>query len=307
MMLIFIVLSIFSTTYGYLINDLADKKLDEQHGKENTFKQDRNLKAVLIVLLFFIISILFALPFRLNPYFTKLYILWLFISTFYSLPPLRFKERGKMGLLLVVLAQRVIPILLLFAALNFWQLPEIIIISVYILFRGLSSDINHQLSDYENDLRTGTKTSAVELGKDRLEKVFQYFLNIEKVLLLAVLFTLFLKYFTISYPGFILFLFPFILYFLMYIFSIKIQIDNKNLDIVNPYRIENKNVFQILHQVFPNILLPFLLLIYLLKQNIYFFIFIGLYFVFYQLYRPETIKKSFLGKLISQKILNIVC
>ena len=46
--LVFVLFSILSTSYGYLINDFADRELDAQHQKANTFSDDSTKKAILV-------------------------------------------------------------------------------------------------------------------------------------------------------------------------------------------------------------------------------------------------------------------
>ncbi len=109
---LFLLFSVFSTTYGYLINDYADMELDKAHGKPNTFSADSSSKALIICLLFLVLSVFFGLPFSDNAAFALLWLAWIVISTFYSLPPMRLKERGLTGIVFVIAAQRVIPIFL---------------------------------------------------------------------------------------------------------------------------------------------------------------------------------------------------
>ena len=61
---------------------------------------------------------------------------------------------------MAVFAQRVLPILLLFAAFQFDGWLEVAIFTGNDLFRGLSSDLNHQIADYRNDSFTRTQTFA---------------------------------------------------------------------------------------------------------------------------------------------------
>ena len=83
--ILFLAFSMFSTTYGYLINDFSDVDLDKKHGKNNTFAEDSKFKSILIILLFFILSIVCGYPFIENYAFLPLWVAWMFISTFYSL------------------------------------------------------------------------------------------------------------------------------------------------------------------------------------------------------------------------------
>ncbi|HEM49226.1 MAG TPA: hypothetical protein ENO27_03350, partial [Caldithrix sp.] len=156
--LLFLIFSLFSSTYGYLINDMADRDLDKKHGKQNTFSEDSNLRSWSVVFITLILSVFFAIPFLQYNLFIILWGTWLFLATFYSLKPIRFKEWGKAGLIIVVIAQRVLPVLIAFSAFDFKVLPDLIFITLYLFFRGITSDMNHQIQDYENDIRTNTRT-----------------------------------------------------------------------------------------------------------------------------------------------------
>lgn len=301
--LIFILFSMFSTTYGYLINDLADKELDRKHGKENTFADDSKSKAAVIVVSAFLISVLLGLRFCDNYYFIGVWIVWLAISTFYSLPPLRLKERGKTGLIFVILAQRVFPILLVFAAFEFAFIWEIVLISMYILLRGASSDINHQLEDYENDLKTGTKTSAVELGKERLERILRIVLEGEKIFLLLVLILTVVRLNKIEILTIPVFLIPLIVFAIIYGISwIRLShIANASIETINPYYKKEKTIFQFIHLVFPNVFLPLYFIFVLIYYNYFYSLFILVYIIIFRLYDITTIKHSYLGRLLFKR------
>ena len=185
--LILIVFSIFATTYGYLINDYSDIELDRLHGKANTFKDDSRFKALAILLLIIVLSIISCYPFLGNTYFIVWAVSWFVIATFYSLKPIRLKERGTVGIVFVVMAQRVLPALIIFSVFHFDHWLDISLLLLYILFRGFSSDVNHQLSDYYKDQATGTSTFAVSKGYQRVSRIFYFSLNAERILLALIL------------------------------------------------------------------------------------------------------------------------
>lgn len=184
---LFLGLSIFSTTIGYLVNDLSDRELDKKHGKSNTFQDDSTGKAVFVISIMLFIAVLFGIRFFYKPIFLGAWLLWLFLAVFYSLPPLRFKEKGPLGLILVVLAQRGLPAILILLAFDSDYYQIWLLWFFYVLFRGLSSDISHQLQDSESDKKTDTKTAAVTLGRQKLSEIFRWILRIEKILLLFLL------------------------------------------------------------------------------------------------------------------------
>ena len=296
---VFLAFSIFSTTYGYLINDFADIDLDKRHGKDNTFLQDGNLKALGICLLFLFLSIVFGLQFVDNQTFVYLWIFWIAISTFYSLPPLRFKEKGKFGIILVIIAQRLLPILLVFSAFEFIYWQEIALLSIYVFFRGASSDINHQLQDYKNDLKTGTKTFAVSLGYEKVIKIFHFSLFIEKILLLFILFYMIDLLKDLNIGGKIVLLFLSLIYFIGLFSSFYVQLRKKNVSI-NPFE-QEKSIFQFLHHSFPSVILALGFNFVLITYNWNYAIILFLLAAYRGLFSFKNIKNSFLFKVILKK------
>ncbi len=287
----FVCFSVFSTTYGYLINDLADMELDARHGKANTFMADAKGKATAIVALFFMISVVFGLRFAGNPFFLLLWLVWFLSATFYSLKPLRLKERGKVGLAVVVLAQRVLPILLLFAAFSYDVRIEVVVFTAYVLFRGLSSDLNHQISDYRNDALTRTQTFAVDAGLSRAEKLFHFSLDMEKALLLVSLLVMYLNASASEIFGLSLFGPPLVAgvamvgtaWYKTMAFGIR----------VNPFEAGRKDLYQFIHHGFPSVVLPFYLLLALVIWHWQFVAILIVLGIYRRMYSREIIMKSF--------------
>lgn len=296
--LYFILFSIFSTTYGYLVNDFADIELDRRHGKKNTFSGDSKLRAGSVVLISLILSVLAAIPFIHNRYFLFLWLVWFLISTFYSLPPLRLKERGKTGLIFVVFAQRLLPILLVFAVFEFSAPFEIILLSVYVLLRGFSSDINHQIEDLDSDRKTATKTFAVEAGTQTVRRIFRINLELEKILLIAVLilFAVQLRHLPLILYIFLLLLA--LIYFAAYIYSLRLILSDKSTVEVNPFVRDKKTIFQFMHHAYPSVVLPLGLNIILIYFSGYYLIILGLQLILRKMYSINIIKESFIYKSI---------
>jgi len=299
---IFIAFSMFSTTYGYLINDLADKELDALHGKDNTFRNDSAWKAGITVFMFLALSMIAGVKFSENRLFMPLWMCWLFVATFYSLKPLRLKERGWIGLLFVVIAQRVLPTLLIFAAFNHLETMDVIAFTSYIFFRGLSSDLNHQLEDYRQDITTGTETFAIQAGSRRAARAFRVSLEIEKILLVPCLIVAYFKLNYLQWHGISLLLPPLIGYFILYFLSLKQLSNSKSFQNVNPYIPGRRDVFQFIHHTFPSVVLPFYLLLILLydTREITFVMLTLLFVIYRKLYSVDLIKNSFLIKSIAK-------
>jgi len=299
----FFLFSMFSTTYGYLINDLADKNLDLRHGKQNTFEKDSRTKASLIVFLFLSLSVVFGLYFVKNVYFLLLWVFWAFLTTFYSVKPIRLKERGKIGLVFVVLAQRVLPTFIIFTAFKYYNWVDVIVFATYILLRGLSSDLNHQLEDYERDKHTDTDTYAVQSGFHNARKVFYFSLEAEKILLILCLGTMYLRLPQYKVYGVSL-LFPVLIVYLILCGLTWRQMASspEGFD-VNPFIPGRKDIFQFIHHTFPSVLLPFYLLLLLVYESWIFIIILIFLIIYRKIYSIELIKSSFIFERIRYLII----
>ncbi|MHB2147461.1 UbiA family prenyltransferase [Calditrichota bacterium LG25] len=296
--LVFILFSILATTYGYLINDYSDSELDRQHGKPNTFEKDSAVKARMVLLGVLLLFVVAGIPFWNQPYFLPLIALWFMITTFYSLPPIRLKERGALNIVFVAMAQRLLPILILFSAFDFWEAKYVLPISVYVLLRGLSSDINHQLEDYKNDVKTGTRTFAVSMGYQRVEKLFNVNLHLEKIMLavLLVQFSLDLRFSAIVLNG--LWRFTAALYFLALFWF---MLDKRQWQ-ANPFDVQSRSLSQFLHHAYPSVGLPLMLNVILSILYFPFTLLLIFQIVIRRLYSPETISGNFLVRFLIQKL-----
>ncbi|OPX96102.1 MAG: prenyltransferase [Syntrophorhabdus sp. PtaB.Bin006] len=294
----FFLFSVLSTTYGYLINDFSDRDLDRSHGKANTFADDSPLKAALIVAFFLALSVVFGSNFVGKQHFLPLWLGWFFIATFYSLRPIRLKERGKIGLAFVVVAQRVVPTLIVFAAFTHWDPITVFVFTLYMLFRGLSSDVNHQLEDYHKDLVTGTRTCAVQSGFEATSKLFRLSLEMEKVLLFFCLFLMYLKLTTYRAFGVSLALPPLVVYAVLVV-TAWIRARGKGTDAdINPFAPGRKDLFQFLHHGFPSVALPLYLLFLLILESWVFFAILIFFIAYRRLYSAELVLNSFPARML---------
>ncbi len=296
-LLAFYCFSILSTSFGYLLNDLADRELDALHGKSNTFEQDSVLRAFMVVSAVFLASVVFTIPFWGQSAFLALWGIWIFLTYAYSAPPFRLKERGRIGLIVVVLAQRVLPVLLLFAAFRFTDAFDIILLTFYILLRGFASDLNHQLEDYTLDAKTGTGTFVVKEGIEKTRKLFRRILDLERWFQLLVVFRVGWRLQDFyHFPSWWLVLF-FSVYGAMFLFAFFRRVRGED---PNPFLTTQKSIFQFLHHPFQNIILPFLLLIPLIVENYYFLTILPLFLFNKKLLRKQTLLQSFPAQLVRQ-------
>jgi 4-hydroxybenzoate polyprenyltransferase len=95
-----------------------------------------------------------------------------FLATAYSLKPLRFKERGIMGVFASALTHGVLPFLVFAYSINLsW-----IIGTYFFIFMALTEfigDLIHHISDFDNDEVTRTKTWIKEIGIEKSRKILK--------------------------------------------------------------------------------------------------------------------------------------
>ncbi len=300
--LLFIFFSILMTGYGYLINDFADIDLDKHHQKPNSFANTKKSLAIWILLGVLICGAIFSLPFIKNIWFVIIWGIWIFVATTYSLPPLRFKEKGTLGLITTVLGQQVLPVALLFAAFTTPWSWGVFILILFTFSRGVSSDLGHQIRDWINDSQTDTCTFAVKIGYKNANSIYMTCLEFERIILGLVL-MVFWYYFPkvgLSRLGLqISWILPLVLVYITLIIktlgSSWRAWRRGNLEQNDPYdEVRQHGRFDslhIIHHTFPTVVMPFYLastitLIYLPN-----FIFILIIILVFNLYRFDLWKR----------------
>ncbi|MCP4537260.1 MAG: UbiA family prenyltransferase [Chloroflexi bacterium] len=183
----FLIFSLTGTAYGYLVNDLADVDLDRRANKPNVFHGMGRAQAVLVVAVAFGVMVVCGLPFAQRSGFLPLWAAWVLAATCYSLPPMRLKERGALGLVATIAAQQPIPVAMAFAALGHLRTWGALAFVANITLRGISSDVGHQMRDRERDEAAGATTFAVRHGHRVIARMYALSLELETLLLGAVL------------------------------------------------------------------------------------------------------------------------
>ncbi len=185
---------LYTVTYlalGYLANDLSDVEQDKIAGKRNAFNSTGIGVGVAAFVVVTIIHFLSAAFIKFTPEFMIFALVAYLFGIFYSFKPLRFKERGVLGLITASFCQRnvqllVIPFifevdLLLFALIN-----------VFVFVYGIRYILIHQYMDYENDIVSETKT-FVRSAKSVTRGLIYCCAAVEGVLSLFAFSAIFLK------------------------------------------------------------------------------------------------------------------
>lgn len=171
---------IFLGSYGYVINSYADRESDARVGKhpEALYFSKQQIK---LVLTFFAIPSI-AIPLSFPD--IKIQILGIatfLLVTFYSLKPVRFKERGISGIITAALTQRTLPFLLFVYLIPPKYNPVIAyFLLLWLSLIGIAIIMTHQFADFEKDKKSDVNTWAVERGK-------RFAINRIKLILILIL------------------------------------------------------------------------------------------------------------------------
>ncbi|HOG47403.1 MAG TPA: UbiA family prenyltransferase, partial [Anaerolineae bacterium] len=149
--------------FGYLINDLADTAVDRMAGKRRAMDGIARWLAWLICGIVAAVAALALRPSWGRPLVLILLALSLGLAAAYSLPPLRLKERGWLGLLTAAAAQRTVPGLTVAAFLGHldWGIAWM---GAIFLLMGLRYILLHQIMDAEHDRCARVRTYALAVG-----------------------------------------------------------------------------------------------------------------------------------------------
>ena len=163
--------------YMYLINDFFDMPEDKIVGKKKAIYE---LKEWQIIALLVTLTLLnFSLVFVVirNIVFSSIFSIAYFLATFYSAPPIKFKRKGWMGTTCDTLMEKPLPILLIFIYFNHFHFDTLLFFAVMLIVQ-LFSIIQHEIVDYEVDVKTNVNTLVVKIGKDRARVLNNYLFQI---------------------------------------------------------------------------------------------------------------------------------
>lgn len=155
-----------SLCYGVLVNDYCDMPTDAKVGKRVEMRQvPKSILIGLIITLLLASFLLVSIPTR-NLYLLLLLGFAYFLATFYSAYPLRFKDRGALGVVVDVLIEKTLLILLIFTFFGYFFFDTILIVLLFSVMQ-LKVIFDHQVFDYNADLNSGVNTLAVKLGLEK--------------------------------------------------------------------------------------------------------------------------------------------
>lgn len=146
---------------AYFFNDLMDVKSDIKVKKISLMQiVDKKIVIAIVFVLWFAGYWLVNL---ITPKIVIYYVLQLTFILFYSIPIIRLKEKGILGVIVDAGYAHIIPIIMLLALANSFIEMNIIFAIILIaiaFFTGMRDILIHQMNDLENDRKSGTVTFA---------------------------------------------------------------------------------------------------------------------------------------------------
>ena len=162
---LFLLLCLYAA-FGHLINDYADRELDRAAGKDRPLARWSEPACFVALTLPCLGAAIVAIGCFDRPTIALIVAAFL-IAALYSMPPARLKQRGRLGWAAAALAQRTLPVAIVFEAFHAWDVAAFGFTALSTLI-GLRFIIVHQLADAANDRRGGIATPATEQGPARL-------------------------------------------------------------------------------------------------------------------------------------------
>lgn len=169
---LFLVALVGIAGFGHVVNDLFDMKPDKIVGKYNAMQGLTTPQRGLALFLLLAASCLPWLYLPSNWRTLALVALELLLFILYSAPPIRFKERGTLGILADALYGYTVPFLFTWTTFNQLGLNQpftwgMLCLGLWSLCAGVRGILDSQVRDVENDVKTGLTTFVTQHGIDK--------------------------------------------------------------------------------------------------------------------------------------------
>jgi hypothetical protein len=168
--------------YGHAINDAFDIAADQRAGKSNAMAALNANGRALLILSFLCAGFLPAMVVGYSTFAITLLALNYIWPTLYSLPGIRLKERGILGVVCDALGSHVTPTL--FALAVFGVIAAVapvdwfgfaLMITLWAAALGIKGIVHHQIMDRDNDIRSGTATFVAAVPTDTIIRFLTWF------------------------------------------------------------------------------------------------------------------------------------
>jgi 4-hydroxybenzoate polyprenyltransferase len=167
---------VLSASWGFLINDLADRESDAKSGRRDDIHGHGIGRGRMYAMILAAAGGSWAIVFAIGggvPFKVVLAINYL-IAFLYSCPPIRLKIRGFWGFLANSLIERPLPVLVLLTYMRYYTAATILL---PVLVELTWSVFKHQAADVRGDSEAHVTTFAVSLGEAASTRIVMSFLN----------------------------------------------------------------------------------------------------------------------------------
>ncbi|MFW5886586.1 MAG: UbiA family prenyltransferase [Bacteroidota bacterium] len=167
----FLVYMSFVLIYGFMVNSFADLDEDRLAGKNRGFlDQSRGPKYLFLLLSG---SFIILYPAFQEPTLFIIGLLVFLLATFYSVRPIRFKERGLIGIIISAISVGPFPFLIFLLGIKASPLLSCFLV-FWLFLAAFISDLIHQIEDYNNDRKTRTDTWVQRIGLKKSKLFLKY-------------------------------------------------------------------------------------------------------------------------------------
>ncbi len=171
-----VVAMMLSASWGFLLNDLADRDTDARSGRADALHgHGLSMRAMwALILLTAVVS--WAIVFLIGGGLTFKIVLAIdyFVAAIYSMQPFKLKVRKFWGFLANSVMERPLPILVFLAYMHYYT-PETVILPL--LMELTWSVFKHQAADVREDIRANVITFAASLGEKLTTTIVRKVLN----------------------------------------------------------------------------------------------------------------------------------
>lgn len=161
--------------YGHVVNDAFDITADRRAGKVNRIAGVRPAVRGLLAVSLLVVALAPAMVLDFGRTATVLLVVELLLPAAYSIPPVRLKERGLLGVLADAGAAHVLPALIVWTAFTppggASSLLLLGAIAVWTVCLGTKNILRHQLLDREADRSAGVRTFVAAAPRGRIRRV----------------------------------------------------------------------------------------------------------------------------------------
>jgi len=169
-----------------MLNDFSDISVDRISGKENAASRLSGGQQAIALLIILLTGLLAFAPNYRNSLATIFLVLFYLFSILYSVGPIRLKERDVVGIICVSLAQRVLPLLIIFAVFEHFGYDTLVFAILSFLI-GIRWILIHQLLDRDKDISAGVGTFAANRAPERVFRAMLFCFVMEIVSLIGLM------------------------------------------------------------------------------------------------------------------------